>query len=79
MDATIKPINNKVSMFASEQELEDKLTKEERRLIKLVKAEEFVQDLFYSSLLPQTHNEFPPENYYNKIKVLLKELRELNR
>jgi len=79
MDATIKPINNKVSIFASEQELEDKLTKEERRLIKLVKVEEFVQDLFYSSLAPETHNDFPPENYYNKIKVLLKELRELNR
>ena len=43
---TIKPINDKVSIFATDQELEAKLTKQEIMLIKLTKLEEFADDLF---------------------------------
>lgn len=79
MNTTIKPINNKVSMFANNEELYDKLTKKEISLIKLVKAEEFLEDLYGSIIYPQTNDMFPPKNSYNKIKDLLKELRQLNK
>jgi hypothetical protein len=79
MDASIKPINNKVSMFATNEELYEKLTPQEISLIKLVKAEEFLEDLYGSIIYPQTQDMFPPKNSYNKIKDLLKELRQLNK
>lgn len=79
MDASIKPISDKVSMFATNEELYDQLTPKEISLIKLVKAEEFLEDLYGSILYPQTNDMFPPKNSYNKIKGLLKELRQLNK
>ena len=79
MDASIKPISDKVSMFASNKELEAELTPKEFSLIKLVKAEEFLEDLYGSIIYPQTQDMFPPKNSYNKIKDLLKELRQLNK
>jgi len=79
MDASIKPINDKVSMFATNEELYEQLTSKEISLIKLVKAEEFLEDLYGSILYPQTNDMFPPKNSYNKIKGLLKELRQLNK
>ena len=79
MDTTIKPINDKVSMFATNEELHDQLTSKEISLIKLVKAEEFLEDLYGSIIYPQTQDMFPPKNSYNKIKDLLKELRQLNK
>jgi len=79
MDASIKPISDKVSMFATDEELYEKLTNKELSLIKLVKAEEFLEDLYGSILYPQTNDMFPPKNSYNKIKDLLKELRQLNK
>jgi hypothetical protein len=79
MDASIKPISDKVSMFATNEELYEQLTSKEISLIKLVKAEEFLEDLYGSILYPQTNDMFPPKNSYNKIKNLLKELRQLNK
>jgi hypothetical protein len=79
MDASIKPISDKVSMFATNEELYEQLTNKELSLIKLVKAEEFLEDLYGSILYPQTNDMFPPKNSYNKIKDLLKELRQLNK
>ena len=79
MDATIKPINDKVNMFATNEELYDQLTPQEISLIKLVKAEEFLEDLYGSIIYPQTNDMFPPKDSYNKIKDLLKELRQLNK
>ncbi len=79
MDASIKPINDKVSMFATNEELYDQLTPKEISLIKLVKAEEFLEDLYGSIIYPQTNDMFPPKDSYNKIKGLLKELRKLNK
>ena len=79
MDALIKPISDKVSMFASNKELEAELTPKEFSLIKLVKAEEFLEDLYGSIIYPQTNDMFPPKDSYNKIKDLLKELRKLNK
>ena len=72
MDASIKPISDKVSMFATNEELYEQLTNKELSLIKLVKAEEFLEDLYGSILYPQTNDMFPPKNSYNKIKDLLK-------
>ena len=79
MDASIKPINDKVNMFATNEELYDQLTPKEISLIKLVKAEEFLEDLYGSIIYPQTQDMFPPKDSYNKIKGLLKELRKLNK
>ncbi len=75
----ITPINDKVSMFATNEELYEKLTPKEISLIKLVKAEEFLEDLYGSIIYPQTNDMFPPKDSYNKIKGLLKELRQLNK
>jgi hypothetical protein len=61
------------------EELYEQLTSKEISLIKLVKAEEFLEDLYGSILYPQTNDMFPPKNSYNKIKNLLKELRQLNK
>ena len=58
MDATIKPINDKVSMFSTDEELYDKLTKQELILIKLVKAEEFLDDLYGAVYTPKHINCF---------------------
>ena len=79
MDASIKPINNKVSMFANNEELYDKLTKKEISLIKLVKVEEFVDDLYRSHDSEANKKLFPPEKSWFKIKELLRELRQLNK
>tara|TARA_R110000765_G_scaffold127860_1_gene225941 strand:+ start:1740 stop:1979 length:240 start_codon:yes stop_codon:yes gene_type:complete len=79
MDASIKPISDKVGMFASNKELEAELTPKEFSLIKLVKAEEFLEDLYGSAIYPQVNDMFPPKDSYNKIKLLLKELRQLNK
>ena len=74
----IKKINEKVGLFDSEKELMAKLTNKELSLIKLVKAEEYLEDLYYAVLNPE-NNLFPPQNSYNKIKTLLSETRTLQR
>ena len=79
MDATIKPINDKVSMFATNEELYDKLTPQELMLIKLVKAEEYVDDLYRSHDSESNKKLFPPEKSWFKIKELLRECRKLNK
>jgi hypothetical protein len=66
-------------MFASNKELEAELTPKEFSLIKLVKVEEFLEDLYGSAIYPQVNDMFPPKDSYNKIKLLLKELRQLNK
>jgi len=79
MDATIKPINDKVSMFATNEELYEKLTKQELMLIKLVKAEEYVDDLYRSHDSEANKKLFPPEKSWFQIKELLRECRKLNK
>jgi hypothetical protein len=79
MDATIKPINDKVSMFATDEELYEKLTKKELMLIKLVKAEEFVDDLYRAHDSETNKKLFPPDKSWFKIKELLRECRSLNK
>lgn len=78
MDATIKPLNNKVSMFASNDELYDELTDKEIITIKLAKLEEFVDDLYRSTTSEYYAKLFPPENSFFKIKEILVELNNLN-
>jgi len=75
----IKPLNKKVSMFATNDELYDQLTTKEISLIKLVKAEEFVDDLYRAHDSEVNKNLFPPEKSWFKIKELLRELRKLNK
>ena len=66
-------------MFASDAELEDKLTKQELLLIKLVKIEEFADDLYRAHDSETNRKLFPPDKSWFKIKELLRELRELNK
>ena len=79
MNTTIKPINDKVSMFATDDELYAKLTKQELMLIKLVKAEEYVDDLYRSHDSEANKKLFPPEKSWFKIKELLRECRKINK
>ena len=79
MDATIKPISDKVSMFATDEELYEKLTPQELMLVKLVKVEEFVDDLYRAHDSEANYKLFPPEKSWFKIKDLLRECRKLNK
>jgi len=79
MDASIKPINDKVSMFATDEELYEKLTKEELMLIKLVKLEEFADDLYRSTQSNYHAELFPADKSWFKIKELLRECRKINK
>mgnify|MGYP000359404292 CR=1 FL=1 len=79
MDATIKPLSDKVSMFATDEELYDKLTNKELSLIKLVKVEEFVTDLLHMTEKTNGELSFSASSKYNRIQELLKELRNLNK
>jgi hypothetical protein len=79
MDTSIKPINDKVSMFATDEELYEKLTKQELILIKLVKIEEFADDLYKAHDSETNKKLFPPDKSWFKIKELLRECRKLNK
>ena len=79
MDASIKPLSDKVSMFATNEELYEKLTKEELMLIKLVKLEEFADDLYRSTQSDYHAELFPADQSWFKIKELLRECRKINK
>jgi hypothetical protein len=75
----IKPLNKKVSMFATNQELYAKLTDKEIIDIKLAKLDEYAQDLLH--LTEKTNGELSmaSSSKYNSIKEILLELRKLNK
>ena len=77
----IKKIGNHpdISLFASNEELYEKLTPQELMLIKLVKVEEYVDDLYRSHDSEANKKLFPPDKSWFKIKELLRELRSLNK
>jgi len=66
-------------MFASDAELEEQLTKQELMLIKLVKIEEFADDLYRAHDSETNRKLFPPDKSWFKIKELLRECRKLNK
>lgn len=74
----ITPLSEKVSMFATDDELYDKLTNKEIMTIKLAKLEEFVDDLYRSTDSELNAKLFPPDQSWFKIRALLKELNQLN-
>ena len=65
-------------MFATDDELYDKLTNKEIMTIKLAKLEEFVDDLYRSTDSELNAKLFPPDQSWFKIRALLKELNQLN-
>ena len=77
--AIIKPLNNKVSMFAGNEELYEKLTTQEIMLIKLAKIEEFADDLYRSTQSNYHAELFPADQSWFKIKELLRECRKLSK
>lgn len=74
----VKRIIDNVSIFASDEEL-SKLTNKELMLIKMVKIEEYMEDLYRATTSEQNAKLFPPDKSYFKIKELLRELRSLNK
>tara|TARA_X000000950_G_scaffold43209_2_gene48389 strand:- start:580 stop:816 length:237 start_codon:yes stop_codon:yes gene_type:complete len=74
----IKPLNKKVSMFATNDELYNQLTNKEIMTIKLAKLEEFADDLYRSTTSECNANLFLPETSWFNIRKLLKELNQLN-
>ena len=74
----IKPLNKKVSMFATNDELYDQLTNKEIMTIKLAKLEEFADDLYKSITSKQKNGFHSVDESWFKIKELLKELNQLN-
>ena len=78
MDASFKPLSDKVSMFATNDELYDQLTNKEIMTIKLAKLEEFADDLYRSITSKQKNGFHSVDESWFKIKELLKELNQLN-
>ena len=76
--AEFKRIIDNVSIFASDEEL-SKLTNKELMLIKMVKIEEYMEDLYRATTSEQNAKLFPPDKSFFKIKELLRELRSLNK
>lgn len=74
----VKRIIDNVSIFASDEEL-SKLTNKELMLIKMVKIEEYMEDLYRATTSEQNAKLFPPDKSFFKIKELLRELRSLNK
>ena len=74
----ITPLNNKVSMFATNQELYAQLTDKEIIAIKLCKLDEYAQDLLH--LTEKTNGELSmaSSSKYNSIQEILVELNNLN-
>ena len=68
----IKPLNKKVSMFATNDELYDKLTNKEIMTIKLAKLEEFADDLYRSITSKQKNGFHRFDEIWFKIKEKLK-------
>jgi hypothetical protein len=75
----ITPLNKKVSMFATNQELYAELTDKEIIDIKLAKLDEYAQDLLH--LTEKTNGELSmaSSSKYNSIQEILVELKKLNK
>lgn len=70
---------NHVGLFDSKEEMYDKLTTKEITLINLVKAEEFVDDLYRATESEANAKLFPPDQAWFKVKELLRECRKLQK
>jgi len=68
-----------IGLFASKEEMHDKLTSKEITLINLVKAEEFVEDLYRSTTSEANAKLFPPDQSFFKLKQILRECRLLQK
>lgn len=68
-----------IGLFASKEEMYDKLTSKEITLINLVKAEEFVDDLYRATESEANAKLFPPDQAWFKVKELLRECRKLQK
>ncbi|NDB55818.1 VCBS repeat-containing protein, partial [archaeon] len=77
---TAKELNiNHVGLFDSKEEMYDKLTTKEITLINLVKAEEFVEDLYRATTSEANAKLFPPDQAFFKLKQILRECRLLQK
>ena len=68
-----------IGLFASKEEMYDQLTSKEITLINLVKAEEFVEDLYRSTTSEANAKLFPPDQSFFKLKQILRECRLLQK
>ncbi len=70
---------NNLSLFESKDEMYSKLTTKEITLINLVKAEEYVEDLYRSTTSEANAKLFPPDQAFFKLKEILRECRLLQK
>ena len=68
-----------VGLFDSKDEMYNKLTTKEITLINLVKAEEYVEDLYRSTTSEVNAKLFPPDQAFFKLKEILRECRLLQK
>lgn len=81
MDASIKKIgdHSDISLFATNEELYEKLTPQEIIFIKLAKIDEYTQDLLHLTEKVNGELSMLASNKYNTIKELLDEVLNLNK
>ena len=70
---------NNLSLFESKDDMYSKLTTKEITLINLVKAEEYVEDLYRSTTSEANAKLFPPDQAFFKLKQILRECRLLQK
>ena len=74
----IKSLSSKVSMFASEQELRNKLTTKEYVYVKLAKMNEYIQDLYHCTQYPN-NKIIDANNTIKYINQIQQDLLRINR
>ena len=78
----IKPLNKKVNMFATNDELYAELTDKEIIDIKLAKLDEYAMDLLHLTITdfaPSGELSMAASSKYNSIQEILAELKKLNK
>lgn len=78
-DASIKPLNDRVELFATNRKLYETLTPQEIIFIKLAKIDEYTQDLLHLTEKVNGELSMLASNKYNTIKELLDEVLNLNK
>ena len=75
----IKSLSSKVSMFATEQELRNKLTAKEYVYVKLAKLDEHITDLLHMTEKTNGELSMTASSKYNYIQQIQQDLLRINR
>ncbi len=75
----IKPLSSNASMFATEQELRNKLTTKEYVYVKLAKLDEHITDLLHMTEKTNGELSMSASSKYNTIQEIQQDLLRINR